>query len=230
MKRTQQLPIPLLFIFLSFSMSGFTTNHSAVESSQLVMNNINKISEYLPPFFPVFNTKEQMTLSPIFTPNNALDVYLYWIGRANASIYIQNPYITKFNSNAWSNNASPIVTALVDAYNSGVKDIRVQVNQPSDSDNVTAYFQSKGILIRWMGNSASNPDNNWISTTHNKLMIIDNKTVLISSINFSENAFLNNRESGMVIQNTNVATAFNDVFQRDCGRGPRAHAGGRAQR
>ena len=66
-----------------------------------------------------------------------------------------------------------------------------------------------------MGTQSNNPDNNWISTTHNKLMIIDGKVVIISSINFSENAFLNNRESGMVIQNTNVATAFNDVFQRD---------------
>lgn len=215
MKRTQQLIIPILFIFLSLSVIDFTNTASAGNSNQLISTTIQGVSEYLPPFVPVYNVKEQMTLSPIFTPNNALDVYLYWIGQANTSIYIQNPYITKFNSNEWYNGASPIVTALVNAHNNGVSDIRVQVNKDADNDNVTAYFQNIGIPIKWMGNSASNPDNNWVSTTHNKLMIIDGKVAIISSINFSENAFMNNRESGMVIQDANVANAFDTVFQRD---------------
>jgi phosphatidylserine/phosphatidylglycerophosphate/cardiolipin synthase-like enzyme len=66
-----------------------------------------------------------------------------------------------------------------------------------------------------MGNSVSNPDGDWISDTHNKLLIIDGKITILSSINFSENAFLNNRETGLVIQNTAVATYYESIFDSD---------------
>jgi phosphatidylserine/phosphatidylglycerophosphate/cardiolipin synthase-like enzyme len=185
------------------SMSFISINEQKIES----------YSSYYPPFVEVFNVKEQMTLSPIFTPDNALDTYLYWINRANISIYIQNPYFTEFNSDPWP-FASPLVKAIVDAKNKGVTDIKIQVNEESGPDTVTNYFKSVGIPIRWMGNSTS-AVGSYISITHNKLLIIDNKIVIISSINFSENAFLNNREAGMVIQDENISLAFNNVFQAD---------------
>jgi phosphatidylserine/phosphatidylglycerophosphate/cardiolipin synthase-like enzyme len=106
------------------------------------------------------------------------------------------------------------VRSLIDARNRGVK-VRVQVNEDSDSDDVSEYFANKGIDVRWMGNSTSSFENTWLSDTHNKLLIIDGEVTLLSSINFGENGFTNNREAGMVIQNTEVASYYLSIFESD---------------
>ncbi|MFW9991854.1 MAG: phospholipase D-like domain-containing protein [Candidatus Odinarchaeota archaeon] len=168
------------------------------------------------PKFTALNMKESMTLSPMFTPDNALDIHKWWIDKATTSIDIQNPYITQFDdTKPWADDPNPIVEAIVRANTTRGVSVRVQVNELADSDHVTAYLQSVGIDVRWMGNSESNPDNQYLSDTHNKLVIIDNEVVLTSSINFGENAFTNNRESGMVIQSATAAAHFSEVFQSD---------------
>jgi hypothetical protein len=167
------------------------------------------------PTFEALNIKEEMTLSPMFTPDNALSIHKAWIDLANTSIEVQNQYITQFNDSVdWDSDPSPIVRSLVDAHERGVK-IRVQVNEDSDSDDVTEYFIGKGIEVRWMGKQDSSLDENWLSDTHNKLVIIDSKVTLLSSINFGKNAFTNNREAGIVVQNLKVADHFKFIFTSD---------------
>lgn len=178
-------------------------------------NKINGITTYTPEYVTAFNVKEDMTLSPIFTPDNAMDIIVYWIEQSNSTLDIQNPYLTQFDDSvSWANDPSPIVQAIVAAHGRGVT-VRVQVNEDSDSDDITSYFKGLGIDIRWMGNSGTATESSWISTTHNKLLIIDGEVTIISSINFSENALTNNREAGMVIINTAVATHCTDIFETD---------------
>jgi phosphatidylserine/phosphatidylglycerophosphate/cardiolipin synthase-like enzyme len=166
------------------------------------------------PTFEALNIKEEMTLSPMFTPDNAIDYHKWWIDQAEDTIIIQNQYITQFDDSVvWSNDPSPLVRSLIDAKERGVS-IRVQVNEDSDSDDVTVYFLSKGIEVRWMGNSKTST-NGWLSDTHNKLVIIDGEVTLLSSINFGENAFKNNREAGMVIQSETVAEYYLSIFESD---------------
>jgi phosphatidylserine/phosphatidylglycerophosphate/cardiolipin synthase-like enzyme len=173
----------------------------------------SKIQLYTPSF-SAFNIKEEMVLSPIFTPDNALDLYVYWINKANSTLKVQNPYFRTFDSGTWSTDSSPIVKAIVDAKSRGVA-VQVQINLDRDNDNITQYFQGLGIDVKGMGKLASSPDDNYLSETHNKLVIIDDSVVIISSINFSETAFKENREAGMIIQNVNVANHFTQVFDAD---------------
>ncbi|MFX0122001.1 MAG: phosphatidylserine/phosphatidylglycerophosphate/cardiolipin synthase family protein [Candidatus Hodarchaeota archaeon] len=166
------------------------------------------------PTFDALNVKDKMTLSPMFTPDNALDFHKWWIDRANDTIKIQNPYITQFDDDvSWSNDPSPLVRSLIEAKNRGVS-IRVQVNEDSDSDDVTAYFLGKGIEVKWMGNKETSTEG-WLSDTHNKLIIIDDKVTLLSSINFGIDGFTKNREAGMVIQSTKVSDYYSSIFQTD---------------
>lgn len=167
------------------------------------------------PYFNATNIKEQMTLSPMFTPDNALDIHEAWIYRATISIDIQIPYITQFDSGTWDADSSPIVRALVYANNTNGVNIRVQLNENSDSDNITYYFRSKGIDVRWMGNSGTQIGGSYVSTTHTKILIIDGNTTLLSSINFSEQGLTENREAGMVIQSTTVADYYTQIFESD---------------
>jgi len=210
--RSQHSLIIFTLLMLSFPIQNSVT---LSRSSLSFFESIEGVDLYTPKFNSL-NLKESMTLTPIVTPDNALDVISAWIDRANVSIDLQNPYITQFENAGWESDPSPIVQSLVAAHNRGV-DLRIQINEDSDSDDITTYFLSLGIEIRWMGNLASNPspDRDWISDTHNKLLIIDGKITILSSINFSENAFLNNRETGLVIQNNAVAVYYESILDSD---------------
>ena len=203
---------------------GLQTNNNIIENGMNFGSfKISGITTYNPKFSPL-SIEESMTITPIFTPDNALDVYSAWFSRANNSIDVQNQYLKMFDSCSgttvaekvacWGSDSSPLVRGLVDAHNRGVT-VRVQINEDSDSDHVTKYFQSIGIQVRWMGSSISNPDGDYLSTTHNKIVIIDGKVTILSSINFSENAFTNNREAGVVVQSATVANYYLSVFNND---------------
>ena len=146
--RSQHSIIIFTLLMLTFPIqNSVTLSRSSLSSFE----STERIEMYTPKFNST-NLKEPMTLTPIVTPDNALDVISAWIDRADISIDLQNPYITQFDDNvAWASDPSPIVQSLVAAHNRGV-DLRIKVNEDSDSDDVTAYFLSLGIEIRWMGN------------------------------------------------------------------------------
>jgi phosphatidylserine/phosphatidylglycerophosphate/cardiolipin synthase-like enzyme len=50
---------------------------------------------------------------------------------------------------------------------------------------------------------------------HNKGVIVDNKSVLISSVNWNENSVTRNREVGIIIENDDVANYYSNVFLYD---------------
>jgi len=205
--------IVMFLLITGFLLLIFNTNIGVRDDSNLRFKITNTASPLLyTPKFDTLNIKEKMTLSPMFTPDNALAIHKAWIDLANSSIDVQNQYITQFDNGDWDTDSSPIVRALVDANNSRGVNVRVQVNEDGDSDDVTNYLQSKGIEVRWMGSSSNNPDGEYLSSTHNKLVIIDKKVTLLSSINFGINAFTNNREAGMAIQNPAVANYFTSIF------------------
>jgi len=52
-------------------------------------------------------------------------------------------------------------------------------------------------------------------------MIVDNSSVLISSINWNENSVTNNREAGIIIENEEVARYYASVFYYDWNLMPR---------
>jgi len=58
---------------------------------------------------------------------------------------------------------------------------------------------------------------NWtyFSNVHNKGVIVDNRSVLISSINWNYNSVMSNREVGIIIENNDVAKYYASVFFYD---------------
>ncbi|MHA2244017.1 MAG: phospholipase D-like domain-containing protein [Candidatus Hodarchaeales archaeon] len=211
MKKTKYYIISFLLLLGFLSIIITTTKGVGYDTDPHF--NVNSPFIYTPEF-DALNIKETMTISPIFTPDNALDIHKAWIDLANTTIDLQNQYITQFDDDVdWGSDPSPIIRSLIDAHDRGVN-IRVQVNEGGDSDNVTSYLQSENIDVKWMGTSASS-NGSYLSNTHNKIVIIDNKVTLISSINFGKNAFTYNREAGMVIQSTTVANYYTSIFESD---------------
>jgi len=180
--------------------------------------------EYTPLDTVPLNIKEQMTLSPMFTPDNALEIHASWIARANSTIDIQNQYIKRFDLNVpIENDPSPIIQGLVDAAAAGIS-IRIQVREGSDDEGVGEYLNNQAnIEVRYMGDQTSSTtysDGNWLSYTHNKLLVVDSKVALISSINFGD-AFTENREAGMVVQSATVSQYYLKFFEDDWADGIR---------
>ena len=209
-----------VFFFLMLMGSVFTSSGAfgREKNQDLVINDLTgydsdiQLENYAPQF-NVYSVVDKMTLTPIFTPDNALGVYAYWLSRANTSINVETQYISKFNdSSNWENDPSPIVRGLVAAHNRGV-DVRVIVNEDLDADDVTSYFEGIGIKIRWMGANNSFPQR--LTFTHNKFVSIDGKITILSSANFGPNAFYNNREAGMVIRHQGLTSYYDSVFELD---------------
>jgi len=50
---------------------------------------------------------------------------------------------------------------------------------------------------------------------HNKLIIVDKKTVLISSQNWSRTAVATNREAGVLMEYPDIARYYADIFESD---------------
>jgi len=58
---------------------------------------------------------------------------------------------------------------------------------------------------------------------HNKGVIVDNRLVLVSSINWNSNSPNFNREAGVIIEHPGVAGYFNAVFEDDWAPAVRAY-------
>jgi phosphatidylserine/phosphatidylglycerophosphate/cardiolipin synthase-like enzyme len=111
---------------------------------------------------------------------------------------------------------SPFVQRLVNKSAQGV-DVKIILDYTPDFEDTTAllnetkqYLEEHGVEVKFIV-SDSSP----FTTVHNKGMIIDNTTVLISSINWNEVSVRRNREAGVLIQNKDVAAYYATVFFSD---------------
>jgi phosphatidylserine/phosphatidylglycerophosphate/cardiolipin synthase-like enzyme len=98
---------------------------------------------------------------------------------------------------------------LISAKKRGV-DVKVILEKDVMSDENKVTFErlrSAGIDIRWASET--------FKLTHSKFMIIDKKTVLVGSHNWSRSALNFNREASVIISNSPVVSEFLDVFDSD---------------
>ena len=79
-----------------------------------------------------------------------------------------------------------------------------KINQTKD------FLKQNGIDVKFIYSNWS-----YFTNVHNKGIIVDNKSVLISSINWNENSVTNNRETGIIIENENISRFYAEVFFYD---------------
>jgi len=166
-------------------------------------------------YSPNFSYKKfygNFTVIPVFSPDNSYSAILDIIDSANDCIYIEQLYIYR----DWSDKLNPFVEKLVKKAKQGVK-IKVIMNyNPSyestnkEINQTKIYLESYGINVKFIYT-------NWsiFTNVHNKGVIVDNNTVLISSINWNENSVTRNREAGIIIKNSEIAHYYSNVFFYD---------------
>ncbi|TXT53454.1 MAG: hypothetical protein BAJALOKI2v1_960016 [Promethearchaeota archaeon] len=157
-------------------------------------------SSYIP-FESEFIT-DYAEITPILSPNNSKSSIVDLIDSAEYTLDIEQMYIY--------NSLTEIVNAIIAANNRGVK-VRIILGDDEDSkefaDNVGSLSNVEIKICT--GNAPI------YFEQHNKGIIIDNETVLISSINWSPTSINENREAGLIIKSTAVTNYYLSLFDHD---------------
>lgn len=101
---------------------------------------------------------------------------------------------------AYSFTSTPIAKALADAHRRGV-DVEVILDKSQASARYTGatYLKNAGIPVLI---------DDRVAIAHNKVIIIDNKTVITGSFNFTKAAQERNAENLLVIHNEDLASEY----------------------
>jgi phosphatidylserine/phosphatidylglycerophosphate/cardiolipin synthase-like enzyme len=117
------------------------------------------------------------------------------LDRATNSVLVQ----------AYSFTSAPIAKALVDAHKRGVKvEVILDKSQKTEKYSSADFVQHAGIPTFIDAKHA---------IAHNKIMIIDGKTILTGSFNFTKAAEANNAENLLVIQDPVLAAKYTTNWQ-----------------
>jgi phosphatidylserine/phosphatidylglycerophosphate/cardiolipin synthase-like enzyme len=164
------------------------------------------------PLFTAQTFNGTQTITPVFSPDTSEHLLCDAINAANKTIYVEQLYIYK----DWGEQVSPLVERLINKSSQGV-DVRVILDYNPDYTGTTQqlndtkqYLEENGVQVKFIS-AVWSP----FTTVHNKGMIIDNNTVLVSSINWNQQSVTLNREAGVLVENPAVATYYADVFLSD---------------
>jgi len=157
------------------------------------------------------------TVRPVISPDTSSQI-TEMINSAERSIEIEQAYIT--NETTYSLN--PYLSAAINASRRGVH-VRVlldsywyNIEDETDNDEMVALINRIGSCEHIpLEARCADLSTNEIDKIHNKGVIVDDRYVLVSSINWNSNSPNFNREAGVIIDHPGVARYFLDVFEDD---------------
>jgi len=162
-----------------------------------------------------FPLTKPLTVRPILSPDNYMQVISDILKVAKKSVLIQQQYI---------HSADPPVAQLLQAIAGARKanpklDVRIFLGKIfSNKDLAKEKVNLANIAAKYKLKISTNI--RYVDTTrlvhcHNKLIIVDGETVLVSSQNWSKAAVTENREAGLLFKHTGVASYFTGIFEVD---------------
>ncbi len=173
-------------------------------------------------YVPVFEPRTvtcNFTVIPVLAPDTAMsnETILGAINSAQESIFVQQFSTGRF----WGEEPNTFITALIEAARRGCE---VKVLLDSKDYNVDAWNDNDE-AVAWMEQVAreenlnleaklADLDSLGITKVHSKGLIVDGKVVVITSLNWNANSIYN-REAGVIVENEEIASFFEDVFFHD---------------
>lgn len=141
------------------------------------------------------------------SPDNTFKAVQYYIDNATTRVYTEQMDVGA--SYLTLTDTSPL-TAMVDAAGRGVDARFLLAKSTTEAEALIATLNASGVKAAKM---TSNPSLSY-ATMHNKGAVIDN-AVWLSSVNWTENAFINNRECGLYIMSEDVANFYAAAYEID---------------
>ncbi|HTQ60455.1 MAG TPA: phospholipase D-like domain-containing protein [Candidatus Solibacter sp.] len=157
-------------------------------------------------FAPPQLVTEQVIITPLLTPDPGIyqAAMLNLINSVKHSLYIQLQYI-----HPSSDPANAKFTDLIDA-------VGAKINAGVDVKIILSEFQTLKGGLDALQAAGVNLDNVKIqSNVHNKGFVFDHKIVVVSSMNWSGEGVLSNRDAGVIIENATAAQYYEKVFLDD---------------
>jgi cardiolipin synthase len=181
---------------------------------------------FSPEFFPLNFDSAKVTA--ILSPDTSMLIPDLLRG-AEDQIDIEQAYIT----NKGPDQPNPFLAEAINASRSGVR-VRVILdsswfNTEEDTDNnemvdyINRIAREENLPLEAR---LADLEGNNLQQVHNKGVIVDQRKVLISSINWNENSPTFNREAGVIIEHEAVGAYFSGVFEDDWKAGRTEPAGG----
>ncbi len=154
-------------------------------------------------------TNVPVSVQPLLTPDSGKNTTMYVdnvlqiIQSANRSVYMQTQYIHPSDKPA-DKDFMLLVEALSNAHKKGL-DVRV----------ITSQFENTAQWIEKLKPFDLDQVLRIQARVHNKGIVVDSKTVMISSQNWSSDGTLRNRDAGLIIENDAIAKYFEAIFLDD---------------
>jgi hypothetical protein len=189
------------------AVSSFSGTKGPVE----IIPDVSYIAEFSPERF------EDATVSIVIAPDTS-DQITRLLDSAQTTIEIEQAYIT----NESATKLNPYLAAAINASRRGVA-VRVlldsywyNVDDTKDNDEMAALINQIAATEHLpLEARCADLQSGGIEKIHNKGVIVDERRVLVSSINWNSNSPNFNREAGVIIDQVKVARYFRAVFLDD---------------
>lgn len=157
------------------------------------------------PLFPsqTFNFNHRVNIQPILSPDNYMSVIPDFLASAKTSIKIEQQYV-RVNQ--------PLIKKLLAAIPSGIE-VQIIVAPPIGSAEKT--LEEVRVMKETYGFQVCLLSKKHFVHCHNKLIIVDDEKVLISSQNWSDSAVSKNREAGVIIFEKEITAYYSKIFDAD---------------
>jgi phosphatidylserine/phosphatidylglycerophosphate/cardiolipin synthase-like enzyme len=172
----------------------------------------NRTGDYFPRF-PSPSVQGTVTITPILSPDTSETLLCAALASAKTSLYIEQLELAL----EWKGAESPLVCILREKAAEGV-DVRVLLNEnPAYEASASITVADIAAILEGYGIQVRRSTVPWspFATLHNKGAVIDNRTVLVSSINWNANSVQRNREAAVLIDSPAVAGYYAEVFCSD---------------
>jgi phosphatidylserine/phosphatidylglycerophosphate/cardiolipin synthase-like enzyme len=156
-----------------------------------------------------------LTVQPILSPDNYMKLIPDVVAQAKKSILIQQQYIK-----AKQSDIITLLKAIKIARNNNPQlDVRIVLGKifskkdvPKEKANLKELAGKFGLKL---GTNIRYVDETRFVHLHNKLILIDDDGVLVSSQNWSNAAVSENREAGLLLQHKTINGYFKKIFESD---------------
>jgi phospholipase D-like protein len=153
----------------------------------------------------VFTNAKPLTVQPILTPDNYTDIVLKLLRkRPQQRLYFQNQSLNPVKQP--TPEFEELMQLLVDYSNDENLDVRLIFRNIGSVRKKLESLQAAGFNMKRVRMQ---------SGCHTKGIVIDSKTVLIGSHNFTNQGVLVNRDASLLITNEEIAGYFERVFLHD---------------
>ena len=158
------------------------------------------------PLFPSneFNPDDSIKIQPVLTPDNYVDEVEALLKTATRSVRIEQQYI-RVDQN--------LIQRLLKAIPKNL-DVQIIIAHPIGADNVAKTMKEFNTLKDEYGFDVRFLSRKLVHC-HNKLIVIDDDKVLISSQNWSNSAVAKNREAGVIVYDKEITKYFRKIFDAD---------------